>query len=68
MARDVPKAQATILVEGQRINGNRVRRYLDAPPTFEDMSDLVWVNITGLRPIILRRPTSLPRNQGPAVQ
>ena len=51
---DVPKAKATILLEGRDTQGRRVKRWLDAPPTFKDTVNLTAINITGLRPITLK--------------
>lgn len=52
---DVPREKATILLEGEDRQGRPVKRWLDAPPSFDDLSNMRVISITGLRPIIRKR-------------
>ena len=51
---DVPKDKATVLLEGWNVQGRRVKRWLDGPPSFKDTANMTVINITGLRPITLK--------------
>jgi hypothetical protein len=57
---DVPKDKAVVLLSGIDINGNAVERYLDGPPSFDDLARMTVVNIVGLRPVIRRKALKPP--------
>ena len=53
MARDVHPADAVVLLEGVTARGKKVKRYLDGPPSLNDMRGLRSTNIQLLQ--VIRR-------------